>query len=217
VLRHVPLGGHNILDMASGPIQYDEYLEYSRNFDKRTCVDYSQDALDAARAKIADHGVFLCGNWLEIPLEADQFDCSLSLHTIYHIDKDQQEQAVRKLVHVTRPGKPVIIVYANPRPVTRYVSGALRRLGVIPENRKGANRGNLYVFMHPIAWWERFRDVADVSIVPWRSLGTRDQKLLIPDNWIGKQLFAALYKLEETFPNFFARKFLYPMIILTKR
>jgi len=30
VLRHIPDHGVNILDMASGPIQYKEYLEYSK-------------------------------------------------------------------------------------------------------------------------------------------------------------------------------------------
>ncbi|MCZ6677058.1 MAG: hypothetical protein O7E52_07385, partial [Candidatus Poribacteria bacterium] len=35
VLRHIPDEGENMLDMASGPIQYKEYLEYSKNFKKR--------------------------------------------------------------------------------------------------------------------------------------------------------------------------------------
>ena len=41
VCNHIPESGENILDMASGPIQYKEYLEYSRNFEKRYCVDLS--------------------------------------------------------------------------------------------------------------------------------------------------------------------------------
>jgi len=46
VLRHIPDTGENLLDMASGPIQYKEYLQYSKNFHKRYCVDLSSKALD---------------------------------------------------------------------------------------------------------------------------------------------------------------------------
>jgi len=105
VLSHIPENGVNILDMASGPIQYKEYLEYSRNFKKRYCVDLSSGALESAKKKIGDHGVSLHGSFFDIPLEEHFFDCAVSLHTIYHIDKDKQEVVVRKLIKVTKPGK----------------------------------------------------------------------------------------------------------------
>ena len=58
VLKYIPKKGENILDMASGPIQYEEYLLYSKNFKKRYCVDLSSKALEDAK-KIGDHGVFM--------------------------------------------------------------------------------------------------------------------------------------------------------------
>jgi SAM-dependent methyltransferase len=67
--------------------------------------------------KIGDLGVFLHGSFFDIPLEKDFFACTISLHTIYHIDKDRQEEAVRKLIKVTKPGKSVIIVYSNPNSI----------------------------------------------------------------------------------------------------
>jgi ubiquinone/menaquinone biosynthesis C-methylase UbiE len=73
VLRHIPESGLNILDMASGPIQYKEYLEYSKNFSKRYCVDLSEKALEGAKEKIGAHGVFLHGSFLDIPFENDLF------------------------------------------------------------------------------------------------------------------------------------------------
>jgi len=114
VLRHIPDHGVTMLDMASGPIQYGEYLEYSRHFEKRYCVDLSAGALEKAKKKIGDRGVFWHGSFFDIPIDENFFDCTISLHTIYHIDKDRQEEAVRKLLHVTKPGKPVIVVYGNP-------------------------------------------------------------------------------------------------------
>jgi ubiquinone/menaquinone biosynthesis C-methylase UbiE len=120
VLRHIPARGESILDMGSGPIPYAEYVVYSRNFAKRYCVDLSADALDQARRKIGDHGVFLHGNFLDIPMQDDFFDCAFSLHTIYHIEAGRQEEAVRKLLRVTMPGRPVIIVYSNPDALVKW-------------------------------------------------------------------------------------------------
>src|SRR5258705_6471180 len=52
VLRHIPATGEKMLDMASGPLQYPEYLEYSKSFSKRYCVDLSAQALESAEKKI---------------------------------------------------------------------------------------------------------------------------------------------------------------------
>ena len=224
VLRHIPENGVNILDMASGPIQYKEYLEYSKNFKKRYCVDLSSEALKHARMKIGDHGVFLHGSFFDISLEENFFDCAVSLHTIYHIDKDKQEEAVRKLIYVTKPGKPVIIVYSNPNAIVSFLRlpyRLLRRARSLLEKpeKKGKQEEDLslYFHAHPIEWWNRFSDIASVKILPWRSFSSYIQKRLIPDNKIGGKMFDILFNLEDRFPDFFVKYFQFPMIILTKR
>jgi ubiquinone/menaquinone biosynthesis C-methylase UbiE len=227
VLRHIPDSGENILDMASGPIQFKEYLEYSRNYGKRYCVDLSSAALDAARKRIGDHGVFLPGSFFDVKFEQNMFDCTISLHTIYHIDKDKQEEAVRKLIAVTKKGRPIIVVYSNPKAWLRYLGFALRASGITSLLRriKGsltkksvvAPDAELYFFDYPITWWYQFKDVADVEIFPWRSFSSNQQKALIPDGTLGKIIFAILFRLEERFPNFFVKHFQYPMIVLKKR
>jgi ubiquinone/menaquinone biosynthesis C-methylase UbiE len=224
VLRHIPEQGINILDMASGPIQYREYLEYSRNFRKRHCVDLSSGALEQARKKIGDHGVFLHGSFFDIPFEENFFDCAISLHTIYHMNKDRQEEAVRKLVSVVKPGRPVIIVYSNPRTAISTLGMPVRRLKqAFRTFRKGGEEGDrqeepaLYFYAYPLEWWDRFSDVAAVKILPWRSLSSAAQKRLIPNNKIGEKILRILFNLEEKFPVFFSKYFQYPMIVLTKR
>jgi len=220
VLRHVPDRGDCLLDMASGPIQYPEYLEYSRNFRKRYCVDLSSAALESAKRKIGDHGVYLCGSFFEIPLEEDFFDCAVSLHTIYHIDRDRQEEAVRKLLRVTRPGKNVVIVYCNPDRLARRLVRLAGRIGTaFRAFRAGEETGGteLYFFDHPLKWWNRFGDAAEIRMFPWRSLHPDEQKRVIPDNRIGRMMLNVLFRLEERFPSFFTRHFCYPMIVLTKK
>ena len=226
VLKHIPNNGVNILDMGSGPIQYKEYLEYSKNFKKRYCVDLSSVALEKAKKKIADHGVFLHGSFFDISLDENFFDCTVSLHTIYHIDKDKQEEAVRKLIYVTKPGKPVIIVYSNPNTIVSILRSSLpfrvlRRTKSLlkkPEKKKKQEEDlSPYFHSQPIEWWNRFSDIASVNILPWRSFSSGTQKSLIPNNKIGRKMFDVLFNLEERFPDVFVRYFQYPMIILTKR
>jgi ubiquinone/menaquinone biosynthesis C-methylase UbiE len=247
VINYIPQSGEYILDMASGPIQYPEYLEYSKNFKKRYCVDLSSAALEGAKQKIGDHGVFLHGSFFDIPLEDNYFDCSISLHTIYHIDENQQEEAVRKLIDVTKPGKRVIIIYANPnntialfrhtlffrvlKKAKRLITRLSRMPGKIvrhfkkPEDISGDSKQylssdsgpSLYYHAHPLEWWGRFSDVSEIQILPWRSLDASASRNLIPNNKIGKTLFQILFSLEERFPNFFSNHFTYPMIVLTKR
>ena len=229
VLRYIPETGENILDMASGPIQYKEYLQYSRNFKKRYCVDLSSSALEDAKKKIGDHGVFLKGSFFDIPLDENFFDCAISLHTIYHIDKDKQEEAVRKLIYVTKPGQPIIVVYSNPSKIFKWVARLIRLPFFLLSKPKELLKKlikksvqkkdlDLYFYTHPNKWWNRFSDVAaNIKIMPWKSLNTDLQKCLIPNNKMGKKMFDMIFNLEERFPNFFAKYFCHSMIIITKK
>jgi len=47
--NHISNNGVNILDFASGPLQYKEYLDYSKNFKIRHCVDFSKEAIRKAK------------------------------------------------------------------------------------------------------------------------------------------------------------------------
>ena len=51
--------GDHILDFASGPIQYKEYLKYSKNFRIRHCVDFSKDAITVAKKKLVSKENFI--------------------------------------------------------------------------------------------------------------------------------------------------------------
>ncbi len=221
VLDHIPAAGDTMLDLGSGPIQYPEYLEFSRNFKKRYCVDLSEDALAKAKEKIHDHGEFFAGSFFDIDFEENFFDCSICLHTIYHIDRSEQEPAIRKLLNITKPNRPVIVVYSNHRNLIRLLSFPIRMLargirwGVELLGKQPSTR--IYGFSHPPSWWKRFEDVADVKFYPWRSFASEHQKILFPDNRLGAEMFNLLFRLEERWPHFFSHWFQYPIIILTKR
>ena len=74
LLEYLPRGGDLSLDAASWPIQYPEYLDYSRGFSKRVCVDISQRALDLAREKLGERGEYTRASILELPFPDNHFD-----------------------------------------------------------------------------------------------------------------------------------------------
>jgi SAM-dependent methyltransferase len=216
---YLPLSGDFILDMASGPIQYPEYLDYHKNFKKRYCVDLSQSALDQARDRIGDKGEYYCGSFFDIEFQKNYFDCCISLHTIYHIDKDLQESAVRKLLDIAKPNAPVIVIYSNPyNLIFRLVRFRNRLFGKkVPEVNLNSVEQPLYFFTYSNEWWSKFNDIATVEILTWRFLKVEHSKKIIPNNLIGKLLLSLIFRLEKTFSKYLAKYADYPMIILKKR
>jgi SAM-dependent methyltransferase len=209
VLEFLPETGERLLDAGSGPIQYPEYLEYSAGYAKRVCVDLSQRALDEARNKLGDRGNFVRASLLELPFPDDHFDAAVSLHTIYHIESDRQERAVRELLRVLKPAACAVVVYANPD----RLAARLKRLA---RRSPSSSNAPIYFFAHPLSWWKRFSDEAGVEIAPWRSLNANESRKLIPDNALGARIFRALLAWERAFPRSATRWGCYPMIVLTK-
>lgn len=209
ILRYIPKKGKNILDFASGPIQYPEYIKYSKNFKFRHCVDFSKLAIKVAKRKLGKRGKYYCKDFFKINFKKNYFDCVLSLHTIYHIDKNLQFKAVNKLLNISKKKHPVIIIYSNPDTLL----SKFKRIFT----KKKEQKHNLYFFCHPITWWKKFKKNADVSIKPWRSFSSDHQKIIFPDNIIGKNLLKLLFFLEDKFENFFINNFQYYVVVLKKK
>ena len=230
VLRHIPQEGESILDMASGPIQYPEYLSYSENYRYRYCVDFSAEALSAAEGKIGNHGKFYVGNFLDMDFQRNFFDCAISLHTIYHIPSELQYLAVEKLISSVKPGCPVVIVYGNPWSLEQlFLFGPNRifrnlfkgklgfSLGKVKSEHNELKFGDLYRHVNKLSWWRQFSSVANVNIYPWRTFGAPVQKILFPNNSLGVFMFNILYRLEDLLPFLFRYIAAYPMIVLVKK
>ena len=145
----------------------------------------------------------------KINFPSNYFDCVISLHTIYHINKNKQEKAVRKLLKFVKKGKPVIIVYSNPNTIINKIK---KFIGF----KKKRNNNEIYFYTFSKNWWKRFEDEAEVKIKCWRSFAAQHQKILFPNNVFGKFALSILYKLENLFPKFFSKYFQYQTIILTK-
>lgn len=218
VLRYMPKKGKNILDFASGPIQYQDYLLYSKNFRYRHCVDFSREAIKEAKAKIGKKGKFYCDDFLKINFKKNYFDCIISLHTIYHIHKRKQKKTVRKLLTISKKKTPIIIIYSNPDTLISKIKSLVffKEIKYLLLGKK-SNKQHIYFDSHSIDWWKQFNNEADIEYYPWRSFSSTHQKFLIPNNFIGKKIFSILFYLEDRFKRFFIRNFQYYTVVLKKK
>lgn len=198
---------YSLLDCASGPIQYPEYLEYSRLFTKRVCVDFSETALQAARVNLINDSQpnceFICADFLDFEIKDNSFDAAISLHTLYHVQLEKQKQFVEKLIAVTKPGGLIIVVYSNPfslRSFIRIPSAIIMRCcGWLRGKlfKKKINLNAIYCKRQRRLWWTQFNKLGHVSFYTYRLFTPSFEKKFIPDNTLGAGIYKMLFRIEE--------------------
>jgi SAM-dependent methyltransferase len=243
VARQLSPNGKLLLDAGSGPIQYPEYLLYSAGYARRVCVDISIVALQAARQRIGDHGLFVVADIANLPFEPAIFEAVVSLHTIHHLPEEQHLQAYAELYRVMAPGGSGAVVngwpasplmaLANPfirlTNRLRYYAGRLtgkeqaapdpvkrqkRRQHKLDAN--GAPKGT-FTQRHDVDWiYQEVGAYMPVEIRVWRSVSVRFLRALV-HGWLGgKYWLRLLYRLEERYPRYFGEKGQYPLIVIRK-
>lgn len=146
--RHLRTSGRYMLDAGSGPIQYPDYLAYSRGYDYRVCADISIVALKEARKRIGEnYGMFVVADVANLPFKSGAFEGAVSLHTIHHLPENEHLQAYSELYRVLHPGCSAAVVNGWPssqlmkwaEPLIRFSQG-LRRLAGRLFRRSGAGQ-----------------------------------------------------------------------------
>lgn len=212
--------GNSLLDVGSGPIQYPEYVEYSKNFKTRVCVDLSTEALTLAKANIGKHGIFIIGDYLELqtPKEAP-FDGATLINVLYHVDKSKQEALVRKILGDLNPGAKLVIVYSNPRTFSAVVTKMLVKVKkfikkILRSSTEAMLDNPIYFFRYPLSFWNQFENEAEVKILAWRTFSPALEKLLFRKYLLGELLFSLLFRMESL--GSWSRLAEYPMVVLKK-
>jgi SAM-dependent methyltransferase len=198
----------------------ESHVRIAAGFHQVTCMDISAAALGIAERKLGTAASYRRDSIVETALPDSLFDAAFCAHVIYHIDKDEQEAAVRQLLRVTRPGGRVVIVYANPRsPFT--VPGAVmcevkRRVGA----RRGGNVSGLpalYYHVHPLGWWRRFTVECNVAFIPWEVIGSRPARALLRGDRMAAAFFNAAAWFETKAPHAAVRLWQFPIVVLDKK
>ena len=240
LLRHLPSSGKYLLDAGSGPIQYPEYLEYSKHHQYRVCADISIQALQEARTRIGDHGLFVVCDIANLPFKPDTFAGVVSLHTIHHLPENEHLQAYGELYRVLQPGSAAAIVNGWPAPRLMRWANPLIKLGnrlrnisnrlagqkpaapkTSPKNRQGredeGSAKGTFTNRHDAAW---IRSVVGeqmpVEIFVWRSVSVRFMRSLIHPQLAGRAWLRLIYALEERWPRWFGEDGQYPLIVVRK-
>lgn len=240
--RPLKANGRYLLDAGSGPVQYPEYLTYSENYEKRICLDISIVALQEARKRLGDHGLYVVADVAYLPFAADVFDGLISLHTLHHISVDDQLRAYDEFHRVLLPASTAVVVngwqvsplMANWVPIVQFaerVAGFFKRfqrqeIEMKPEkneNSRGKSRKGkpeaTGTFIRKIdADWlhENLDGKMHLEIRVWRSVNVRWMRALIHP-WLGGKLWLRLlYWLEERNPRYYGEQGQYPLIIIHK-
>jgi len=230
--RHIPATGRFLLDAGSGPIQYPEYLEYSKGYDRRVCLDLSRRALSEARVRIGDHGLFVLGDLAALPFRRDSFDGVVSLHALHHVPAAEQEAALAELVRVAAPGRSAAVVYswgeasglmAAFRPLLGLAASLrdlrLRLLGKAPPRAPRPDRPlrEGLSFKGDFEWMvDTLSRLGGGEILVWRSVSTAFLRTLAHPRLMGRALLRLVFALEESAPHWFGRHGMYPLVVLRR-
>ncbi len=246
VAQHLSPQGRYLLDAGSGPVQYPEYLEYSRGYARRVCADISISALKEARRRVGEHGLYVVMDIANLPFKDGAFDGVVSLHTIHHLPEDEHQRAFGELYRVLIPGRSAVIVNGWDRSQLmnladpfirganwlRYVSDRLRgqkAAGIDgePARRRDPKKSKkafklethkgTYTEKHDATWVRQvIGKNMPVEIRVWRSVTVRFTRALIHPRLGGRFWLKLLFALEERYPHFFGEKGKYPLIVIRK-
>jgi ubiquinone/menaquinone biosynthesis C-methylase UbiE len=237
--EHLLPGGKYLLDAASGPVQYREYLTYSETYERRICVDVSLTALRAAKEKLGDKGIYMQCDITQLPLKTASVDGFVSLHTIYHVPEKKQASAFKELERVLRPGRTGAVVYtwgdhslamqltlhpvqASKQLIKRVLpAAAIKRLkngsGAKPLSSAEREEPKLYFHPHDYHWFHReIASTSDWDVRSWRSVSVPFLKAYMHSKLLGRRLLSALFWMENAAPHLCGKFGCYPLLVYTK-
>jgi ubiquinone/menaquinone biosynthesis C-methylase UbiE/uncharacterized protein YbaR (Trm112 family) len=226
--RYLKPGGRFLLDVASGPIQFSDYASYSDNFEYRICVDLSLVALKEAARKLGDKAICILADITNLPLVDNLVDSAISLHTIYHVPKDEQQQAFEEIFRVLEPGGKAVVVYhwgdyslamnifMFHYQAARLFRKVLRMVFKSTGSPASSNEPKLYFYAHRYSWFTSQSWPLPFELVPWRSVSVPFLKFYIHPRLFGRQFLNLILTLEERFPRLAGRLGQYPMFVFHK-
>ena len=230
VTKYLPDSGHYILDAASGPIQYQDYLDFSAGYDVRVCVDFSMTALREVKDKLGDRALCLLADVTKLPLKDGSMDAAVSLHTIYHVPQSEQATAFLELYRVVAPCGTAVVVYTWSRSLAvRLVQAPMSlrnrwRNGVRAIRRP--SRPTTEIEVEPVfkdlyfrpqsrQWFVNQQWPFAYKIFTWRSVSVGALQFYFSSTTRGNRRLARLERLEDQFPELCGRWGLYPLIVIS--
>lgn len=241
VNRHLVKNGKYLLDAGSGPIQYPAYLTYMEGYQYRLCMDISIVALQEARKKIGEKGLFVVGDVAHLPFKDNSFDGIVSLHTLHHLPIDEQKIAYRDIHRVLNTGRNAVVVngwtksklmmnWLWLRILFERVGNYIDRLRgkklikeknseefkILPYNETPIKQTGTFIKKMNAQWLRQELKEMDLDIYVWRSVSVKFLRAVFHTALGGKFWLRVLFFFEEKFPKYFGENGQYPLIVIRK-
>ncbi|MEW6654179.1 MAG: methyltransferase domain-containing protein [Bacteroidota bacterium] len=182
-----------LLDVACGAFPFNS------NGKKQLCIDFSITAVTEAKRNKPD-GIFVLGDITSLPLKNNCVADTVSMHTIYHVNKDKQEAAIKELIRVTK-NKCYIVYNAGKHAKLVNILSLPLQLWNWTEKRINPNsKRKIYFYAHSYNWLERFGEIKTYR--------------LLNENCI--RLYSRLLWLVSKFEMRFPRHSYHPLLVIDK-
>lgn len=238
--RHLKRPGKYLLDAGCGPIQYPAYLTYMEGYQYRLCMDISIVALQEARKRIRERGLYVVGDIANLPFTSDVFEGIVSLHTLHHLPISEQKKAYKDLYRTLKPGQNAVLVngWTESHLMMRWswlvkimdrLSGIIQKiLGKKPivtqeknqdnKNEKITKNETTGTFIEKLnaEWLRKELSEMEIKILVWRSVSVRFLRSVI-HSWLGGKIWLKLlFALEEKNPEYYGENGQYPLVVILK-
>ncbi len=226
VARYLPGSGTYILDGGSGALQFEDYLQYSENFNYRVCVDLSMLGLMECKRKLGGKGICLLADLTNLPVKEGQIDAFVSLNAVYHIPKDEQIKAINEMYRVLKPNGQGVVVYdwykhspwmnvsLLPFRAIEFFKHKILGLFARLAGKKSAPK-MLYFYTHPYPYFKENLTMG-FKLGVWRSISVPFMRVYLHPFLFGKAILRAIYNYEERNPEVAGLKGEYPLFIFNK-
>jgi len=226
--KYLSHNGKYLLDIACGPIQFPEYVDYSEGYKFRICADISINALKEAKKVEEEHGLYVLCDITHMPFASDSIDNVISLHTIYHVPEKEQLSAFIDIKRVLSPTGQAAIVYTWARySIPNIIAFPYRtwtlacRLFERIRNRlfksNSPQEPKLYFYFHTYDWFlHQLKPIVDYELDVWRSLSINFLKMYIHEFTFGRAILKWIFKIEERYPHLAAKYGAFPIFVIKK-
>lgn len=219
-------GGTYLLDVASGAIPNDEYMTFDDRYQIRVCADISLLALQEASARLNGQGIFIQADMTDLPLASGSMDAVISMHTVYHIPRQEQTRAVGEAYRVLKPSAKAVIIYSwNKSTLMNTVFRFWRKLLSLKKGKrkvstkeKDKNSPSLFVNQQNYDWFHHeIRERYHARLEVYSAISRSFSHTFIRGKRFGTWLSNAIFFLEERFPSWLGKYGQYPVFLLQRQ
>lgn len=183
-----------LLDIACGAAPFKSKAK------KQICIDFSITAVKEAKLNRPD-GMFVLGDITKIPLKDNSVTDTISMHTIYHIEKEKQSQAIEEIRRVSQKKCYVIYNAGKHATLVNILTLPLQLWNWSEKRINPESKRKLYFYAHDYNWLEKY--------------GRLETYRLLNEN--GIKLYGIFLGLIAKIEKYFPRHAYHPLLIIDKR